>query len=361
MQMSLYQLIDSMLNAGEKTVLITIMNAADNKSLSGKKIVTSNSGIVYSEVNESLANVIEKEVRLFLSKDVSFTVDVDTEHEGRLNLFLHIYNLPPRLIIFGGGHVGAALCQIASHLDFEITVIDDRPSFAAESVHPDADRLICDTFEGAFKEIKPKLSDYLVIVTRGHKHDRYCLEQALSVETAYVGMIGSRSRVKSQLKELAEAGYSNEQLSHIHSPIGLKIGAVTEAEIAISILAEIIQVRRGRSKDEFAQLEVLRALKTVEAEKRTAALATIVKTLGSTPRKTGSQMIIFPDGTIRGTIGGGCAEADVRREALTCLDRGTAEKYRFKLTADTAADEGMACGGTMDIYIELLNQPLNKT
>ncbi len=359
--MSLYQLIDRMLTAGEKTVLITIMNAADSKSLSGKKLVISKSVIVYSEVDQNLTNVIEKEVLPFLSKDSSLTIDIDTEHDGRISLFLHIYKMPPRLIIFGGGHVGAALCRIASHLDFEIIVIDDRPSFAAESVHPDADRLICDTFEGAYKEIKPKLSDYLVIVTRGHKHDRYCLEQALSAETAYVGMIGSRSRVKKQLRELTEAGYSKEQLSHVHSPIGLKIGAVTEAEIAISILAEIIQVRRGRSKDESAQLEVLRALKAVEAEKITAALATIVNTLGSTPRKAGSQMIIFPDGTIRGTIGGGCAEADVRREALTCLDRGTTEKFRFKLTADTAADEGMACGGTMDIYIELLNQPVKET
>ncbi|MDW7729965.1 MAG: XdhC/CoxI family protein [Bacillota bacterium] len=355
--MSLYHLIDNLLASGKKTALLTVLGSDKDDDLAGRKLVLSDSGIAYNEFDQDFAEILQKTVAPQFESGTSSVVEIHTENRGSLNLFFHIYSIPPRLIIFGGGHVGAALSRIASHLDFEVTVADDRPAFASQSVHPEADHLICDSFENAFEKIKPLPSDYLVIVTRGHKHDRCCLEQALSVNTAYVGMIGSRHRVKTQLAELAEAGYTAEQLSHVHSPIGLKIGAVTEAEIAISILAEIIQVMRSGSREENIQVEVLQALKTLEKEKSPAVLATIVKTLGSTPRKTGSQMIIYPDGSIKGTIGGGCTEADVRREALTCLDLGITEKIRFNLTADAAADEGMACGGTMDIYLELINQP----
>ncbi|MCJ7806492.1 MAG: XdhC family protein, partial [Clostridia bacterium] len=239
-------------------------------------------------------------------------------------------------------------------LDYEIILLDDRPSFANQISHPHAHRLICEPFERALAQIEPSSSDYIVIVTRGHKHDRICLEKALGREAVYIGMIGSRRRVNAQLKDLTESGYSEEQLSRVYSPIGLSIGAVTEAEIALSILAEITRVRRSSSSDEAIQYEVLQTLVQLEESSEQAVLATIINTKGSTPRKTGTQMIIYPDGSLKGTIGGGCAEAEVRREALHCFDHGQTGQVRLKLTADAAADEGMACGGLVDIYLELL-------
>jgi xanthine dehydrogenase accessory factor len=281
-------------------------------------------------------------------------IDLISDHHGRLQLFFHYLAPRPRLIILGGGHVGGALCRAAALLDYRIIIIDDRPAFAAEKSHPDAYQVICDRFENALDQLEPSAADYLVIVTRGHQHDRLCLEKSLDRQAAYIGMIGSRKRVEAQMQELQAKGYSSEQLARVHSPIGLSIGAVTEPEIAISILAEITAARRGLGKEETVQAELLTELERLEKAGDRHVLVTIVDTMGSTPRKTGSQMIVYPDGLLKGTIGGGCSEADARREALLQLAAGVPALFRQRLTADAAAEEGMACGGVMDLFIEPL-------
>jgi xanthine dehydrogenase accessory factor len=340
----------------DQIALITVIGGND-PGLFGKKILIAKDNVHLSELNGSLTDLICNKVAGSSGKAESSRLEIEIGGEDKILLFYHHYAPPPRLIILGGGHVGAALCRIASNLDFELMIIDDRPSFADRSAHPHADHLICDNFEQAFEKFPPRSSDYIVIVTRGHKHDRLCLERALSRGAAYVGMIGSRSRVRRQLRDLAVSGYSETELARVHTPIGLDIGAVTEAEIAISILAEVIQVRRKYSREEAVQQEVLKTLVRVEKEKIPAALITMTSAAGSTPRKAGSQMVVFPDGLIVGTIGGGCAEADARREALNCLDTGCTQNMKLKLTADAAAEEGMACGGIMDLFVELLNKP----
>lgn len=340
----------------DQVALLTVTGGTD-PGLFGKKIVIAEGTVHLSELSDCLTDLVLKRVSGKKGKMESSKLEVEIGGEDKIELFYHCYSPPPRLIILGGGHVGAALCRVASNLDFELILIDDRPSFADRNAHPHADRIICDSFEQALDKLKPTPSDYIVIVTRGHRHDRLCLEGALSRDAAYVGMIGSRSRVKSQLRDLASAGYSEAELARIHTPIGLDIGAVTEAEIAISILAEVIQVRRKNSREEAVQQEVLKTLVRVEKENLPAALITMTASAGSTPRKAGSQVVVFPDGLIFGTIGGGCAEADAKREALNCFDTGFAQNMKLKLTADAAADEGMACGGIMDLFIELLNRP----
>ncbi len=353
--MGIYHQIKALLAAGKVTGLITVFDNKSNQPTVGKMIITSDGDLAYNELDETITNQVKAQALTCLTKGQSAIAVVDSaQDKAAAQAFIHVFNPPPRLIIMGGGHVGAALCRIAAHLDYEIILIDDRPSFASQASHPQAHRLICEQFDRALDQLTPSPSDFIVIVTRGHQHDRLCLEKALKRETAYIGMIGSRRRVSAQLKDLAKSGYSEEQLSRIHSPIGLAIGAVTEAEIAISILAEIIQVRRGISRDETVQNEIIDALSLLEDNNERAVLATIINTQGSTPRKPGSQMIIFPDGSLKGTVGGGCSEAEVRRAALLCLDHEPAGRLRLNLTADAAADEGMACGGTMDIYLELL-------
>ena len=137
-----------------------------------------------------------------------------------------------RLIILGGGHVA-------------LPVVDDRLSFANPGRFPMAEKVICDDFGHAIKELKIQESDYICIVTRGHRHDADCLRMiGKGKEPAYLGMIGSRRRVGIVKQELLEEGYDPERMSRLKSPIGLKIGGVTPEEIAISILAEIIQVKR---------------------------------------------------------------------------------------------------------------------
>ncbi len=359
--MDIYKEIYEQLVSGKETALVTVISAGYDQRQGGNKVILSGDRVIHSELDRELTEEVYARVEAFLKKRQSALTGFSPGREESRQLFIHFFNPAPRLIILGGGHVGAALCRIAGQLDYEIILIDDRPSFTSKSAHPDAGRLICDRFDEALDQVESSPSDYIVIVTRGHQHDRLCLEKALERDFAYIGMIGSRSRVSAQMKDLAQSGFSREQLDRVHSPIGLQIGAVTEAEIALSILAEITAVRRSAHSDEAYQNEVLKELMRLEKDHRQAVLATVIKTRGSTPRKAGSQMIVYPDGSLTGTIGGGCAEAEARREALLCFDRAKTGRLKLELTADAAADEGMACGGTMDVYFEFFPQQLPET
>jgi xanthine dehydrogenase accessory factor len=152
----------------------------------------------------------------------------------------------PRLIIAGGGHVGLAVARLCGELDFNITVIDDREKFAnAERFGPDVDCRV-----GPIDEILAGMAldegCFIVIVTRGHIHDERALKAVVGSSARYIGMIGSRRKIKLILDDLREAGVGEELLQRVHAPIGLPIGAVTVREIAVSIAAELIQVRRAR-------------------------------------------------------------------------------------------------------------------
>ncbi len=352
--MSCYTNLKKLVDKGFGAVLITVLKGGHDNNLSGKKILLSGGEIVYNNLDRQISDSIINEFQSQLTSKANGIFNLTTAAQDDFELFVHVYEQIPRLLIFGGGHVGAAICRIAEHLDFEIIIVDDRQAFSGKKNHPQAHRSICESFDQAFDLLRPGPSDYLIIVTRGHQHDLLCLKKSLAYQTAYLGMIGSRKRVRGQLEALELAGYSPERLAAVHTPIGLDIGAVTEPEIAISILAEIIQVRRSLGKDESYKPEVLEELTMIENKNKRAVLATIIKTDGSTPRKTGSQMIIAADGSTTGTIGGGFCEGAVIKEALFCLESELSKRLYYNLTADTAAEEGMACGGTMEVYLELL-------
>ena len=352
--MAVYKIIAEEIAAGRKAALATIIDCCGSTDLSGDRVIISEGKILYNSIAQRYSAEVEAEALSQCEKGQSTVVNARLDQNNTCRLFVHIYNPSPRLIILGGGHVGQALCKMASLLDFEIVIIDDRPSFANQAVLPDAGQIICEPFEKGLDRVKLSLHDYIVIVTRGHQHDRLCLEKALPGQFAYLGMIGSKKRVKAQLQELAEAGYSKEQLESVYSPIGLPIGAVTEAEIALSILAEITRVRRSDNRGEEVQEKVMRELISLEETGDRAVLATIIEARGSTPRKKGSQMIVYPGGHLVGTIGGGCAEADVRRQAMLSMDRGKSQLISLDLDADAAAEQGMACGGKMEIFLEPL-------
>lgn len=156
----------------------------------------------------------------------------------------------PRLLIFGCGYVGQELAQMAQRLDLTTTVVDDRPVFAHLENFPLGVQVICDQFSRAIKQLKPGANDFVVIVTRGHTYDRNCLEELAGDDLKYIGLIGSKRRVLTLKAELVKAGVNPRWLAKLHAPIGLEIGAETPAEIAVSILAEIIQVWRKGDLDE---------------------------------------------------------------------------------------------------------------
>ncbi len=151
--------------------------------------------------------------------------------------------------VFGAGHCGVRLVSLLGLVDFFTVVVDDRADFASRGRFPSADRLVVpDSFAGAFGGLYVDEDSYIVIMTRGHLHDRTVLEQALRTRAGYVGMIGSKKKVAETFRALQEEGFSPDDLARVHAPIGLSIGSETPEEIAVSIAAQLIQARANRGR-----------------------------------------------------------------------------------------------------------------
>ena len=165
--------------------------------------------------------------------------------DGQTDGFLSRLTPPPRMIIFGGGHLALPLCEIAAWCRFAVTVIDDRPEFSRPERFPAADRVLTAPMEDVSGLFVPSPNLWHVLITREHKHDYTLLRQLLGTEYAYLGMIGSRRRTTKVKQRLLDEGFNAAEIDRLHSPIGLGIGAQTPAEIAVSIMAEIIAVRHG--------------------------------------------------------------------------------------------------------------------
>jgi xanthine dehydrogenase accessory factor len=155
-----------------------------------------------------------------------------------------------RVHLFGAGHVALSTCAMAATVGFEVVVADDRKAYANRQRFPDALALrVLEHFEQAFSGISVGRQDYIVIVTRGHLHDKIVLSQALQSDAGYIGMIGSRSKRDAIYTALLGDGFSQADIGRVHSPIGLSIGAETPEEIAVSIVAEMIRHRAGQRRD----------------------------------------------------------------------------------------------------------------
>jgi xanthine dehydrogenase accessory factor len=165
--------------------------------------------------------------------------------DGRAVLVEQV-EVPPTAVICGGGHVGRAVVPVALGAGFAVTVLDDREEFADPRRFPGA-RTVLGPFQGALERIGVDEGSYVVIVTRGHTHDMDVLVQALRTAARYVGLMASRSKHARMVAALREAGLGEDALRRVHSPIGLDIGAETPAELAVSIVAEMIRVRAGAS------------------------------------------------------------------------------------------------------------------
>lgn len=174
------------------------------------------------------------------------------DHQVKM-AFLEHYRPMPRLVIGGGGHVGRALAHIGRLLDFEISVIDDRPEFASKENIPDADHLIVKDIGVALQELVVGPDTYIVIVTRGHSHDGEALKACIGSKAAYIGMIGSKHKVGIMKKQFLDNGWATpEQWSAVYTPIGLPIASKTVQEIAISIAAQLIEIR-NRKKESYVK------------------------------------------------------------------------------------------------------------
>jgi xanthine dehydrogenase accessory factor len=162
-------------------------------------------------------------------------------------VMLEIIEAPVTLLICGGGHIGLSLATIGEHVGFSVTVMDDREMYANRERFPRADKVMHGDFAEMLADCPIGPNTYVVMVSRGHKQDETCLRAVVGRGAAYVGMIGSKRRVSTVLRHLAEEGYDLDALERIYTPIGFDLGGETPEEIAVSIIAELIAVRRGGS------------------------------------------------------------------------------------------------------------------
>jgi xanthine dehydrogenase accessory factor len=172
---------------------------------------------------------------------------------GDARVMIQLFESPARLVIVGGGHVGLALAEMGEQLGFSVTVIDDREEFANAERFPMADEVRSGAIDEELDGITVDDSAYVVLVSRGHQQDEIALRNVVGRGAAYAGMIGSKRRTATVLQHLAEEGFDRAALDAVSTPIGLDIGAETPEEIAVSILAEIVQVRRGGTGQRMSQ------------------------------------------------------------------------------------------------------------
>ncbi|HBE14806.1 MAG TPA: xanthine dehydrogenase [Ruminococcaceae bacterium] len=262
-----------------------------------------------------------------------------------------------RLILLGCGHVSIDVYRLAKTVGFDIVAVDDRPSFANFERFPDA-QVICDDFVSAIEKLCITRRDYVCVLTRGHLWDAQCIRTILSGEMPYyLGLISSKKRAAGLREILTDEGFRREDIDAIHAPIGLKIGAMTTAEIAVSICAELIQERHKQyvkpRENELTQTNVdFDLLRYLASSDEPRALVTVLSSTGSTPVKSGSMMAVNALGHVAGTVGGGCGEAAAINKARRMQGKSDQAVLHIDMSNEVAADNDMVCGGSMTVLIE---------
>ena len=168
--------------------------------------------------------------------------------ERESGIFAEPFLPPPVLYVFGGGHVGGQVCALAKNVGFRVVIIDDRAAFANAERHPQADECIAGEIGDIFPRLPIDEQSYIVALTRGHQYDELVIERAIETPARYIGMLGSERKKLVLWKRIVERGGCREKLDRVFAPVGANIGADTPEEIAVSVLAELIKVRRGVRK-----------------------------------------------------------------------------------------------------------------
>lgn len=254
--MDVFEELVRLRRAGAKCALATIVDVqgsvpshANAKMLirqDGSIVGTVGGGCVEAEVWEAAREVMDTErprkLRFSLGHDVSFENGLICG--GQVEIYVEPVLAQPQLLLFGAGHVSRSISQIATLAGFAVTVLDDREAFANAERFPEAVATLAADYEDLVARIDVHDASYVVIVTRGHKDDMCILRWAVTTPARYVAMVGSKRKVISTIKELEKQGMPRSLFERIHAPMGLEIGAVTPEEIAVSVVAEMIAVRR---------------------------------------------------------------------------------------------------------------------
>jgi xanthine dehydrogenase accessory factor len=259
--MDLYDEIVRLRGLGQKCAVATIVQVNGSiPSFESAKILvredgsfmgTVGGGCVEAEVWNAAREVIETEK----PRHLSFSLGQDAAYDeglicgGQLNIFVEPVIPQPRAFIFGGGHVSKGISKIATLAGFSTSIIDNREAFANQERFPEAEATYAEEYEDVFPKLPVNSSSYIIIVTRGHRDDMRVLRWAVNTPAKYIAMIGSKRKTISVVHELEKEGISREAFDKVFAPMGLEIGAEMPEEIAISVVAEMIAIRRAPDTD----------------------------------------------------------------------------------------------------------------
>ena len=255
--MDIYEEITRLRREGRKAALATIINVRGSipsfesaKMLvrdDGSILGTIGGGCVEAEVWQAARDIMQSEKPQTLTFNLNNNPKYDTGLVcgGTLDIFIEPVLPVSTLYIFGAGHVAWSLYKVARIAGFDVVVTDDRETYANRERFPEARDVYADEYERVMAQLAPNDSSYIVIVTRGHRDDMRVLRWAAETPARYIGMIGSQRKVITTCKELEQEGVAGEKLARVYAPVGIDIGAITPEEIAVSIVAEMIALRRG--------------------------------------------------------------------------------------------------------------------
>ena len=257
--LEIYQELVKVISRGERAVLATIITSQGSapRKAGAKMLIKADGTFVGTiggggtehkirrNVNEVMKSGEPQIVRFDLSgKDEALAMICG----GQMEVFLEPILPAETLYLFGAGHISQSTTTMAKMMGFRVVVIDPRPEYNNVDRFPEADSLIVEEYESAFSKLGVDENSYIVIYTTGYVVDEQCLHFAVGTKAKYIGMIGSKKKIKEVKEHLRQKGVASEQLDRVHSPMGLEIGAETPEEIAISILAELIKLKRTGEK-----------------------------------------------------------------------------------------------------------------
>ena len=229
-------------DGGQPVSLATVVNAIDGGPALGSKLLLRSDGTVSGSFGnaEFDAQVIEVSRKVAdIGANESFNLSDGTE------VFVDGFTTPPTLVMVGGGHVGKATADLAYSLGYRVYLVDDRPEFCNEERFPYAEERVIETYDKWTDHLDLNVNSFVVVATRGHRFDDMALESALKTRARYIGVLGSRRKTIMIYRRLLQQGVPLERIKEVYAPIGLNIGAVEPEELAVSIMSEIIMVRRG--------------------------------------------------------------------------------------------------------------------
>jgi len=259
--MDIYEEVVRLRRLGQKCALATIVqvNGSIPSYESAKLLVredgsmlgTIGGGCVEAEVWNAARDVMQNE----RPRHMNFSLGQDAAYDnglicgGQLSVFIEPVVPQPRLYVFGAGHISKSISKIATLAGFAAVIVDNREAFANRERFPEADEIFADEYEEVFPRLPIRDTSYVVIVTRGHRDDMRVMRWAVGTNAKYIAMIGSKRKVIGVVKELEKEGVPREAFERAFAPMGLDIGAITPEEIAVSIVAEMIAVRRAPESD----------------------------------------------------------------------------------------------------------------